>query len=261
VAWAYLQRHAPIRAGEIVTYFRFWLDKTVYQAVSPVQSRIFINCVQHYLTTPNLAYSLFACAEPDFWAGVFGYADLIRLPDADFKIDGRSYGVYGHDWRVTPPAKWLELLAEREIAMTAAEPVASTPPALSQPLLVLSQPSFAEAIRDALRQLTHPNELHNNPLLHSRLVEDRVGPGASLAERVAVLQALIKEAAKVLQDSPRQAKLYRALYHTYFQPAATQELAAEVLDVPFSSYRRHLKAGVDEIVDYLWNQELGNVIS
>ncbi|MCX6047058.1 MAG: ATP-binding protein, partial [Chloroflexi bacterium] len=78
-AWAYLQRHAPIRAGEIVTYFRFWLDKTAYQAISPVQSRIFINCVQHYLTTPNLAYSLFACAEPDFWAGVFGYADLIRL--------------------------------------------------------------------------------------------------------------------------------------------------------------------------------------
>jgi len=34
-------------------------------------------------------------------------------------------------------------------------------------------------------------------------------------------------------------------------------LAAEVLDVPFSSYRRHLKAGVDEVVDYLWNRELG----
>ncbi|CAN5670758.1 ATP-binding protein [soil metagenome] len=255
-AWAYLQRHAPIRPGEIVTYFRFWLDKEAYQAVSLVQSRIFINCVQHYLTTPNLAYTLFACAEPDFWADVFGYADLIRLPDADFKVDGRSYGVYGHDWRVTPPAKWLELLAEREITL-----IASAPPTRSQPLLVLSQPGFAEAVRDALRQLTHPNELQNNPLLHSRLVEDRVGNEAPLAERVVALQALIKEAAKVLQDSPRQAKLYRALYHTYFQPAATQELAAEVLDVPFSSYRRHLKAGVDEVVDYLWNRELGNVIS
>ncbi len=92
-AWAYLQRYAPIRAGEIVTYFRFWLDKNAYQAVSPMQSRIFINCVQHYLTTPNLAYTLFACAEPDFWAGVFGYADLARLPETDFKVGERTYGV------------------------------------------------------------------------------------------------------------------------------------------------------------------------
>jgi hypothetical protein len=229
--------------------------------VSPVQSRLFINCVQHYLTTPNLAYSLFACAEPDFWAGVFAYADLMRLPDADFKVEGRSYGVYGHDWRVTPPAKWLELLAEREIAMMATVPAAPTPPPLSQPLLVLSQPEFADAVRDALRHFTQTSGLQNNPLLHSRLIIERAGNEASQVESVAALRALIKEAAGVLQAAPRQAKLYRALHHTYFQPAATQELAAEVLDVPFSSYRRHLKAGVDEIVDYLWSRELGNVVS
>lgn len=259
-AWAYLQRHAPVRLGEVATYFRFWLDKDTYQAVSPVQSHAFINCVQHYLTTPNLAYTLFACANPDFWAGVFGYADLLRLPEIDFKVGERTYGVYGHDWRVTPPAKWLELLAEREIAMAAAEPIATTPPPVSQPLLVLSQPEFAEAVRDALRHFTHANELQNNPLLHSRLVVEHAGNEATPAERVAALRALIKETTKVMQDSPRQAKLYRALHHTYFQPAATQELAAEVLDVPFSSYRRHLKAGVDEVVDALWSRELGNVV-
>ena len=28
------------------------------------------------------------------------------------------FGFFCHDWRVVPPAQWLELLGEREIAMT-----------------------------------------------------------------------------------------------------------------------------------------------
>jgi hypothetical protein len=51
-------------------------------------------------------------------------------------------------------------------------------------------------------------------------------------------------------------KLYRALYHTYLQPAATQELAAELLDLPFSTYRRHLKASIERLTALLWQQEL-----
>jgi len=41
------------------------------------------------------------------------------------------------------------------------------------------------------------------------------------------------------------------------QPAATQELAAELLDLPFSTYRRHLKEGIENLVDTLWSRELG----
>jgi len=57
---------------------------------------------------------------------------------------------------------------------------------------------------------------------------------------------------EALQHSPRQVKLYRALYHTYFQPVPRQERAAEVLDLPFSTFRRHLKAGVTQLTDMLW---------
>lgn len=41
-----------------------------------------------------------------------------------------------------------------------------------------------------------------------------------------------------------------------FQPAPTQEEAAELIDVPFSTYRRHLRAGLDYVVAVLWQQEL-----
>ena len=113
----FLRQHAPLRTGECATFFRFWLATDSYQAVSPVQSRIFLTMVQHYLTTPGLAYTFIPCSEPDFWTGVFAYADLHRLGAADYTIGGRRYGIYGHDWRVTPPLAWLNLLAEREIAM------------------------------------------------------------------------------------------------------------------------------------------------
>jgi hypothetical protein len=57
------------------------------------------------------------------------------------------------------------------------------------------------------------------------------------------------------------AKFYRAVYHTYLQPAVTQEQAAEVLDLPFSTYRRHLRSGIEELTARLWAREIGNLES
>ena len=71
------------------------------------------------------------------------------------------------------------------------------------------------------------------------------------------LRALLRHAADLLRSSPKETKLYRALYHTYFQPAPTQEAAAEALDLPFSTYRRHLKSGITRIVEILWQWEIG----
>ncbi len=251
-AWNYLQNHAPLRAEEGATLFRFWMAIDTYQEVSPTQSLIFINFVQHHRLTP-FAYTFFACANPDFWAAMFAYADLARLPEADFEVGGQSYGVYGHDWRVVPPKEWQALLAQREIAASAQ---AVTPSTVSTPLLVLSQPDFVEAVQEVLRAFTRPDVLHSHPLLQSRLVLERVGPQANKTERIIALQNLVQEAAASLQASPREAKGYRAVYHTYLQPAPTQEQAAEILDIPFSSFRRHLKTGMTRIAEILWHQEI-----
>jgi hypothetical protein len=253
-AWNYLQRHAPLRPGERATFFRFWMAGDTYQAVSSLQSLIFIHVVRHYLTTTGLGFTFFPCARPDFWAPVFAYADLARIPDADFVVGGRSYGVYGHDWRVMPPAAWLALLAEREVV---GEVPSTPPPQTAEPLLVLSQPDFIDAVRDALRHFGHAEALRQNVLLRSRLVIERAGSHSGEAGRIAALQDLVREAAESLQATPRQLKSYRALYHTYLQPAATQEQAAELLDLPFSTYRRHLRMGISRVGELLWEQEIG----
>lgn len=254
-AWRYLQSHAPLRPGEGATVFRFWLARDTYQAVSPIQSLIFINLVQYYRNTPGLAFTFLPCAEPDFWAAMFAYADLARIPEADFVVGKRSYGVYGHDWRVVSPALWQELLAQREIAVSAK--ITATPPPLpSEPIVVLSQAEFFAVVQDALRNFCRPDALQNNPLLQSKLVMEKVIGKANKNERIVTLQKSIREAVIALESSPKDAKLYRVLYRTYLSPAITQEQAAEALDLPFGTYRRHLKAGIKRVADILWQQEI-----
>lgn len=260
IAAAYLERRAPLRPAERATLFRFWMAQETYQTVSPAQSLVFVQAVIHYLTTPGLAFTFFPCADPQFWAPVLAYANLTRFPEADFEVGGRQYGVYGNDWRVFPPLEWLAAVGQQEVGAAAAAPqrAAPLPPAKEQ-VLVLSRSDFAAAMREALHDFTRPDLLGANPLTRSRLVLDALRPdaGSTPRDRGLALQGLIRAAADALQSSPRDAKLHRALHHTYFQPAPTQERAAELLDLPFSTYRRHLTAGIAELTEALWQREVG----
>jgi hypothetical protein len=255
-AWQYLHNYAPLRPGEAAIMFRFWMARNTYQAVSPVQSLIFIHCIQQFQTTDGLAFSFSPCAEPDFWAAMFTYSDLVRIPEADFEVGGRCYGVYGHDWRVVPHAAWRELMAKREVAASAeAIPASSS----SEPLVVLSQPEFSEAVQDTLRHFCRPDALQTNPLLQSRLIMKRVADKASKTERIAALRDLVQETVESLRSYARDAKLYHALNRAYLHPASTQEQAAELLNLPFGTFRRHLKAGIARVADILWQREISGL--
>ena len=254
LAWDYLKRRAPLRPGEIATHYRFWMARDTYQEVSPVQTLIFLNTVRYQLATPGLAFHFLPCANPEMWAGAFAYANLARIPEIDYTVDGKRFGVYGHDWRLEPPLAWLQLLAEREVA--GGSPSAP-PPQPAQQIIVLCEEDFTNAVRDALRDYPSVEMLRKSPLLQSRVVTQRVSNLASMNDRACALQSLLKENADALKATPRDTKLARALEQTYFQPAATQEQAAEKLDLPFSTYRRHLKEGIDRITEMLWQQEIG----
>lgn len=251
-AWQYLARHAPLRPGETALMARFWMDAEAHQAVSPVQNLISVQRVRQYLGTPGLACSFIVCHQPDFWQFIFAFADIHRLPEADFTLDDHRYGLFGHDWRAVPPVAWLDRLAERS-GTVVPEPQTTLP---ETPVLVLGHTDFEAALRQAFRHYDRPSELRGNPLLHARLVLDRTGPEADEADRIDALRGLLAEATATLQASPRTEKRYHALYRTYLHPAPSQERAAERLGLPFSTYRRHLKAGLEQVTDLLWQQEL-----
>jgi hypothetical protein len=226
------------------------MGKDPDQPVSLAQNLIFLNMVQHHRRTPGVAYTFVSCENPEFWADLFAYTGFARLPEADFKTTGQTWGMYGHDWRVMPPALWWERLAQQLISGHEVTSVASS---VEAPL-VLSQPEFEKAVQDALRHFARPEVLANNPLLRSRMVVEQAATD-DREQRIGVLQTWVRDAAESLQASPRDEKLYRALYRTYLQPAPTQEQAAESLDLPFSTYRRHLKTGVGRVAEILWQRE------
>jgi hypothetical protein len=248
----FLERSAPLRPRETATFFRFWMAHDTYHGVSPIQSLVMVNTIQHYLTTPRLAYSFFPVRSPELWEPVFAYAEAKRCPAAE----AEGWGVFTHDWRVQPPGEWLRVLGEKEEGRGGG--VRPTPPEI---YLVLSKPEFETAVRDALKSLDRPEALLTSSLLRSRVLLERTrGAVTPPKERAAVLQSLIRETAQGLQGHPKRERGYRALLHTYLRPLSTQEKAAELLDLPFSTYRRHLAEGIVLLTETLWLQEIGETL-
>jgi hypothetical protein len=60
----------------------------------------------------------------------------------------------------------------------------------------------------------------------------------------------------VLKSDPRTDNQYRVLNRAYLRPAPTQEKAAELLDLPFSTYRRYRDRGIETITDWLWERDI-----
>jgi hypothetical protein len=142
-------------------------------------------------------------------------------------------------------------MAERELGDEARAPRPGRAPGLP---LALSQPEFADAVRRALRDLHRPATLATNPLARTRgaRARCRAAPPEALRE-------LLHEAIEALRADPRGEKLVRALECTYRRPAPTRDAAAELLDLPFRTYRGHLTRGLERVVDWLWHRELHGV--
>lgn len=248
-AWGFAHRVAPPRKGEALTQCRFVIDLDSYQGPSPTLNATPILTLQRQLGTVNLSWDFLTLAEPERWDEYFEAAGNPRAEGADFVVGDRRYGLFAHDFRKVPVDVLTEVWAERALA----QGVDVIPREHAQSFLVLSHPDFEAAVRQGFKDLRRPDLLARNPLLRTRLVADRTGEGAS---GPAVLAAVLREAAATLARHPRDDKLLRAVDRTYLHPAATQEAAAAVLGLPFSTYRRHLTQGMARIVSALWDKEV-----
>jgi hypothetical protein len=247
--WRYTQRHGAPRPGEGVFATRFLIDRDAYQGPPSLNVASVIH-TQHILGNPHAVWHFSGpWADPDRIQPLMSYIDFFRAREADYEVGGRRYGVFAHDWRRLDVDAWLDLTGERELA--GAEEV-GPPPESPAPVVALSEPEFTDATRRALRDLHRSDALARNPLMRSRAVGDRSGQRRSIE----ALRDLIEHAVDTLRVDPRDEKLHRALARTYVRPAQTQELAAEALGLPFSTYRRHLTRGVERVTDWLWQREL-----
>ena len=234
---------SPARPGEQISIGRFLAGHDHYQrdafAVLPAS----VSSLGVWIGRP-LAWSFVATVDTDFWAPGFDYLGF--TPRVRIEFDGREYTIFGIDWRRIPIDVWLEVMAERELT-GAQGPI----PAELQRPAPLGRPQFDEAVRAALRELNRPDHLVRNALTGSRLIATDGG------DRAVALRAAIITGIDRVGGGQRNLSLGRVLDRTFVHAAPTQEAAAEVLELPFSTYRRHLAKAMDELTDVLWSVEIG----
>jgi hypothetical protein len=250
-ARSFAAHFAPVRPGEQVLYSRWGSSRSaaIPSDTPGVWELICTVNVTQWFGAPRLSWSFVAVEDADRWTPFFSHIRQDRAPRADFSVGGRTYAVFAHDWRTEPPLTWLREMAERELTTT---PSDEDDLETKTPIVVLSHPEFATAVRQALRAYARPDRLAGNALLSSRLVLDRNQDQSPIG----ALRELVRLSAEDLNTHPRDQRLYRALYRTFFNPAATQEQAADLLGLPFSTYRAHLRAGTERVTELLWQREL-----
>ena len=244
----------PVGSGPVVLV-RHWLGAGGEQGVSPAQGALFVAFLQHYLAVPDLRFSVIVCRDAAFWEPLMRGGGFQPVRDGRFALAGRTYGVFARDWQSLSPLAWLQLLgSEMRFAALAARPSAEPTPSAGPQGAGLDGEAFASAVRHALRHVREPDVLAGNPLLTVPAAVGGLPPQAPEPARIHALQEILRAAVEGLASSPRRAKLHRALLATYWGTASTQEEVAEALDVPFSTYRGHLKAGIELVVEALRRQ-------
>ncbi|MEV6492723.1 ATP-binding protein, partial [Actinoplanes sp. NPDC051633] len=238
---AHIAATAPLRPGEQVDIARFLSGRDGSQSD---QYAVFVGSVSSIIEWCGrpLAWGLITTVDPDFWGPFFDYLAFREVLEVTF--DGRRHVVYGNDFRRFPVDAWLELMNEREQSGGSGLP----PQSMRRPL-PLSREEFGAAVRAALPLLHRPERLASCALA-----------GTSLGADPAAVRSAVRAAVDGLAELPRGDRLRSVLQRTYLSPAPSQEAAAEVLGLPFSTYRRHLAKAVDELTDRLWVTETGQQV-
>lgn len=239
--WDLVAHDGPLRPGEQINVMRF----SGASGGSRDPLMVLVTGVASLLEWRReaAAWTFFTTSDPDHYAAYIDYLGVPRLFTVD--LGHGPIGGWGWDRRRFSVDSMFTMIAQRELSGETGPP----PTHLVRPA-PLSRPDFDLAVRAALAALGRPDRLADSALLDSALVPD---------SDVAALATTLKQAIAGLADEPRGAEHRRVLERTYLRAVPSQEVAAELLDLPFSTYRRHLAQAVQRLCDVLWAVEIGTV--
>jgi hypothetical protein len=234
-AWEYTESAGPVRTGEHIGISRFTVYPERYQVPSRVIDLSSSRAQAESARARGRAYGFAVWRDAEAWAErVKGsLADTGARP----RVGEHSYGVFAVDWRRTPVETWL-----RHFISATAVPAPSGPSAFPRA-------AFDQAVREALAHWRDAGVFAACALMRARLAAD-------LADPAEELRALLRRAVDDLAADPRGVRARDALTASFFSGAPTQEAAARRLGLPYGTYRRHLRHGLDLLCEALWQQEL-----
>lgn len=235
------------RPGE-PTFLQRPANRHVPPRLGPISDMVAATSLELW-TAPRLGWIVNLTPWNEVWQPIFEYIGCTFLGHVT-ESDGREVAVWGRDFSRSSYTEWLDGLGLVELGVEASAPLAAP--------VALARTDFDAAVRAALRDLRRVDRLTRSPLLAARLVAEVVATGDGV-EPTAVLVDRIRAAVAAIEEDDGGRRGARAVDRTYVRPAGTQEKAAEVLGLPFSTYRRHLAAGLERVVEVLWAWELDGV--
>ncbi|WP_369184882.1 AAA family ATPase [Streptomyces sp. Y1] len=234
-AWAHTDATAPVGPGEHIGISRFTVYPERYQVPSRVIDLSSSRAQAESARARGRAFGFAVWRDAEAWAArVKGsLADTGARP----RVGEHTYGVFCVDWRQVPVETWLRhFIASTEV------PTPSGPSGFSRT-------AFDRAVREALPHWRDPAAFAACALARTRLAADFADPAEEL-------RALLRRSVDDLARDPRGVRAREALTAGYFSGAPTQEAAARRLGLPYGTYRRHLRQGLDLLCESLWQQEL-----
>lgn len=235
-AWRYTEATEPVSPGEHIGVSRFSIYPERYQVPSRVIDLSSSRAQAEAARARGRAYGFAVYRDAETWAE--RVKGTLSDTGARPRVGEYTYGLFGVDWRQVPVESWLL----RFISTTADEPVRSAPSPVSRT-------AFDQAVREALAHWRDADAFAACALMRARLAAD-------FADPVGELRALLRQAVDDLARDPRGVRAREALAAGYFSGAPTQEAAARRLGLPYGTYRRHLRQGLDLLSEALWQQEL-----
>ncbi|MCX4750500.1 ATP-binding protein [Kitasatospora sp. NBC_01287] len=234
-AWEHTAATAPVSPGEHIGVSRFSVYPERYQVPSRVIDLSSSRAQAEAARARGRAFGFAVWRDADAWAErVSGtLSDIGARP----RVGEHSYGVFAVDWRQVPVEAWLGRF------ISAADVPAPPGPA------ALSRSAFDQAVREALAHWRDQAAFAACALTRTRLAADSTDP-------VEELRALLRGSVDDLARDPRGVRAREALVAGYFSGAPTQEAAARRLGLPYGTYRRHLRQGLDLVCEALWQREL-----
>lgn len=255
-AWEHAERENPPPPGGHLMMSRFMAHPAVRREASSAMHLMQLRMCADWIRSDPPAWSFVATPRPGLWGPLLEH--LGHHPAAEASPgDGHTCALFACDWRTTPVETWFD--RSRLWALTGDRGPADRAGDAGR---ALTRMDFDNAVRSALRDWHRPDALEANPLLRTRMVADRAGAAVQggrerPAHAAEMLRDLLTDAVDALREDPRQAKFHRVVATTYFHKVPSQMAAAERLRLPFSTYRRHLRRGVERVSALLWRREAG----
>ncbi len=237
-AWAHTEATTPVSPGEHIGMTRFSIYPEHYQVPSRVIDLSNSRAQAEAARARGRAHGFVVYRDAQVWAERF--KGVMHDTGARPRVGTHTYGLFSNDWRQVPVETWLRHL------ITATEvPAPSGPSAFSRPV-------FDQAVREALSHWRDTKAFTACALMRARLAADLGDPAEEL-------RALLRRAVDDLGADPRGVRAREALTAGYFSGAPTQEAAARRLGLPYGTYRRHVRQGLDLLCAALWHRELHGV--